>query len=84
MSQKDPNTTSVAKSSPKNAAPKGSGARSKGNFISRQVKATTKRPVTEDDLLKQQVVTPEDVLALETATEGEPKVVRYESMALGV
>lgn len=62
MSQKNPKTSSKA------AVSKGSGAKNKGNFISRQAKV--KKAVTEEDLLTKQTVTPEHVLALEAATEG--------------
>ena len=62
MSQKNPKTSSKA------AVSKGSGAKNKGNFISRQAKA--KKAVTEEGLLTKQTVTPDHVLALEAATEG--------------
>ena len=62
MSQKNPKASSKA------AVSKGSGTKSKGNFISRQAKA--KKAVTEEDLLTKQTVTPDHVLALEAATEG--------------
>jgi len=65
MSQKTTKTSSKA------AVSKGGGAKSRGNFISRQAKA--RKAVTEADLLTQQTVTPDDVLALEAATEGAVK-----------
>lgn len=74
MSQKP---ASVAKSSSRGAVSKGGGAKNKGNFISRQ--ARTKKTVTEAELLKKQSISPDDVLGLETATEG---ILKWEEEAL--
>ena len=64
MSQK---STSTGKGS----SSKGSGSRSKSNFLFRQAKGAKKATVTEAELMsKRGNVTPDDVLALEAATEG--------------
>lgn len=69
MSQK----STASKGSAKSSSSKGGGSKSKGNFLSRQAKGAKKKAVTEADLLSKGAgkITPEDVLALEEATQSE-------------
>lgn len=66
MSQK---ASSAAKGSSKN---KSSGSKSKGGFVARQAKAGKKAPEAEL-LAKDEPITPENVLGLEAATQGEQR-----------
>ena len=49
----------------------GSAAKSKGSHQSKPSRAGSKKRVMETDLLASGIVTPDDVLSLERATEGE-------------
>ena len=75
MSQK---TTSAAKGSSKS---KTNSSKSKGGgFVSRQAKAgkqSSSNGLEAKLLEKQEPISPEDVLALESATEGEIKTLYY-------
>lgn len=52
----------------------GSGGKGKGSHVPKSSKSGSKKRVTEEDLRGSEKITPEDVLCLERATEGQKEL----------
>lgn len=65
-----PTKTSSSKSAGKSPAVKGAGSKQKSSHLSRQAKPGKQVLTVEEELMAKECITPEDVMALQGATEG--------------